>query len=62
VTKKVWILGIPIPKVLQMDAHAYVVLHKDGKGWFFKVVTKLPLIGKLLIQYEGHLYEKSATP
>jgi len=52
VTKKVWILGVPLPSALSITADGVSMAHEDGKGWLVKVAVVHPLFG-LVVSYDG---------
>ena len=54
VTKKVWILGVPLPAALSLCADGVSIAHEDGLGWLVQVAVVHPLFG-LVVSYDGHV-------
>lgn len=52
VTKKVWILGVPLPAALSLCADGVSIAHEDGLGWLVQVAVVHPLFG-LVVSYDG---------
>lgn len=52
VTKKVWILGVPLPAALSVTADGVSIAHEDGLGWLVQVAVVHPLFG-LVVSYDG---------
>ena len=52
VTKKVWILGVPLPAALSLTADGVSIAHEDGRGWLVQVAVVHPLFG-LVVSYDG---------
>lgn len=52
VTKKVWILGVPLPTALSLCADGVSIAHEDGLGWLVQVAVVHPLFG-LVVSYDG---------
>lgn len=52
VTRKVWILGVPLPSALAVTADGVSMAHDDGQGWNVHVAVVHPLFG-LVVSYDG---------
>lgn len=59
ITRRVWLLGIPIPLFLAPSVLA-IETPVPG-GWHAKVQLSFPLIGEML-GYEGEIYPNKSTP
>jgi len=54
VTKRMYILGIPIPRFLGLVADGITRVSESGDGWFVDVEVSSPIFG-LLVSYQGHV-------
>jgi len=52
VTRKVWILGVPLPSALAVTADGVSMAHDDGLGWNVHVAVVHPVFG-LVVSYDG---------
>lgn len=54
ITKKVWILGIPVPLSLALIADGVSIPHEDGGGWTVDVSVEHLLVGRV-VSYVGEV-------
>jgi len=52
VTKKAWILGVPVPLALSLVADGVSMPHEDGLGWRVEVCVEHALLGTI-VEYLG---------
>ena len=52
VTKRAWVLGVPVPLALSLSADGVSLPHEDGRGWRVEVAVEHPLVG-LVVAYSG---------
>jgi hypothetical protein len=52
VTKKAWVLGVPVPLSFALAADGVSMPHADGLGWRVEVCVEHALLGKV-VSYSG---------
>ena len=55
-TKRMWVMGVPVPRALMLTADGFTRGHEGGTGWRVEVDVMAPLVGRL-VRYHGHVYE-----
>jgi len=55
-TKRMWVMGVPVPRALMLTADGCTRGHAHDSGWEVEVNVVAPWVGRL-VRYQGHVYE-----
>ena len=55
-TKRMWVMGVPVPRALMLTADGFARGHSQGSGWEVHVDVVAPWVGRL-VRYQGNVYE-----